>query len=70
VIPRLVKLDAVAAHSINQPMLLRYAPAPATSQLKSERFRLSDPAEWIGEDGCHQVKNAERGFAIRLDPVP
>jgi len=35
-----------------------------------ERLGLADTLEWIGEDGGHQVKDSECGFAVRLDPVP
>lgn len=70
VIPRLVELDAVGDDAVDEPMLLSDAAAPATGQFEPQRLRLADAREWLSEDCCHQINDAERGFAVRLNPVP
>jgi D-serine deaminase-like pyridoxal phosphate-dependent protein len=51
-------------------MLLRNPPAPETSQREFKRLGLADTRIRIGKDSRYQVKNAERCFAIRLNPMP
>jgi len=70
VIPRLEEIDSVLGDAIDEAMLLGDAAAPAAGQLVLERLRLADAREGVGEDSGHQVKDSERGFAVRLDPVP
>jgi len=69
VVSRLVEFDAIARHSINQPMLLRDPAAPATRQLESKRFGFADATEMIVENGRHQIQDTESDLAVCFDPI-
>jgi hypothetical protein len=69
VITRLVKLDAVGGHAVNEAMFLGDSAAPTAGLSESERFRLAYPSEWIGENGRHQVEHTERDSAVGLNPI-
>jgi hypothetical protein len=66
---RLKENNPVLVDSIDQPMLLRNAAAPATGQLKSEGLRFADSFEGAAQDGIHKLQCPQRGPAISLDPI-
>jgi hypothetical protein len=66
---RLKENDPILIDSIDQPVLLRNAAAPAIGQRKSEGFRFADSFKWDAQDGIHKFQCPQRGPAISLDPI-
>jgi len=69
VIARLKKFNAIGGGAVDESVLLPDSPTPKTGQRKFEGFGPANAFEWIGEDGCHHVKNSDCYLAVRLDPV-
>ena len=61
-IPRLEKVDAVPADSINQAMLLGDPSRPAARQFKLQRFGLANTLKRIAQNGFDQFQNAKGCF--------
>jgi hypothetical protein len=70
VIPRLHKLDLIGPDTVNKTMFLVDAAAPAASLRESQRLGFADAHEGVSENGGHQVEETERGFSVRLNPIP
>ena len=54
--------------SVDQPMLLRDSPRPATGELVTERFWFTRPAEWVPQHGLDEVQYFDGGIPIRFHP--
>ena len=68
-VARLQKIDTIASHQIDQPMLVGNAPRPASRQNVPQRFGLSDPGERLTQHGLHELQHPQSNLAIGFNPV-
>lgn len=69
VIACLKKVHPALGDSVNQTMFLSDSSRPAASQHMLERLGLSDAGERIAKGSVDEFKDAERGFAVRFNPI-
>ena len=69
VIARLEEVHRVFRDQIDDAVLLGEPTRPGSGEKMLQRLRLSDPREWLAQDGLNQVEGAQRHLSIRLYPV-
>ena len=68
-VPAAQESDCPFVHQVNQSVFTGDAPAPATFQYaKTQRFRFTNPAERIGENGQGQCFDFVGVFRLVLEP--
>jgi len=66
VIASLEKIDSLATHLVDQPMLLRDSSGPYAAKLVLEGLRLANTLEWILQDILNQQQGPKSCFPVRL----
>ncbi len=64
-ITRLKKIDSLAAHLVNQPMLLRNSSRPHAAKLVLEWLRLTNALEWIFHNILSQKQDPKSYFPVK-----
>ena len=64
-VTRLEEIDPSLADAIDQSMLLSESARPASREHVLQRFRLSQPGEWVTQDVLNEFKGAERRYQLR-----
>ena len=65
----LKEIDPSFADSIDETVLLRQSPRPATGKQIFQRLGFSNSSEGITENALDQFESAKRDFAVCLDPM-
>jgi len=69
VVARLKEIDALVSDQVDQPMLLRHSPRPASSKVELERLRFPDAVERIPKNGFYEFQDSQSRVTVRSNPV-
>src|ERR1035437_5463381 len=68
-VPRLQKIDAALADSVDEPMFLGDAPRPAICQYELQWFRLANTCERGIHHRFHEFQSSKRYFPVGFHPI-
>ena len=69
VVSRLQEIDPIPAYPIDQPVLLRDPPGPASGERILQGLRLPNTGKRLTQDGFHQLKGPKGDLTIGFHPV-
>jgi hypothetical protein len=69
VVSSLKEVDGFIGDTVHQPVFLANTTRPAASEHIFERFRLSQPLEWIPHHCLDEIQNSDCDAAFGFDPI-